>query len=154
MRVVGYGMPRVGNQDFANFVDGNLGGFVTHINNQEDPVPIVPGRFLGFHHASGEIHIQDPGAWGACPGASRLTPLFPSVMLMYGYLLCAFRSRQSFRFMHRRRCVKHFQGKLGRSRWTIRGHYDGLLIQHFFGSRCIVPCALKTEHRGPFYLIT
>ena len=29
---------------------------------------IVPGRFLGFHHPSGEIHIQDSGAWLACPG--------------------------------------------------------------------------------------
>ncbi|KAI9458354.1 lipase [Lactarius psammicola] len=61
VRVIGYGMPRVGNQDFANWVDSHLGGQVTHINNREDPIPIVPGMSLGFHHASGEVHITDSG---------------------------------------------------------------------------------------------
>ena len=61
-------MPRVGNQDFANWVDQNLGGRVTHINNEKDPIPIVPGRFLGFHHPSGEVHITDPSTWENCPG--------------------------------------------------------------------------------------
>ena len=28
----------------------------------------MPGRSLGFHHPSGEIHIQDSGEWMACPG--------------------------------------------------------------------------------------
>lgn len=68
VRVVGYGMPRVGNQDFANWVDSHLGGHVTHINNREDPIPIVPGRFLGFQHVSGEVHITDSGTWESCPG--------------------------------------------------------------------------------------
>ncbi|KAH8989451.1 lipase [Lactarius akahatsu] len=68
VQVIGYGMPRVGNQDFANWVDGYLGGQVTHINNREDPIPIVPGRFLGFHHVSGEVHITDSGTWESCPG--------------------------------------------------------------------------------------
>ena len=72
-RFVGYGLPRVGNQDFANYVDQHIttldsGSGVVHINNKEDPVPILPGMFLGFHHPSGEIHIQDSGAWDACPG--------------------------------------------------------------------------------------
>jgi predicted lipase len=72
VKVVGYGMPRVGNQAFADFVDNQLGGLVTHINNEEDPVPTLPGRFLGFHHVSGEIHIQDSGTWDVCPGVSSL----------------------------------------------------------------------------------
>ncbi|KAF8887329.1 lipase class 3 family protein [Infundibulicybe gibba] len=63
---IGYGMPRVGNQAFANYVDAHLS--LTHINNREDIVPIVPGRFLGYHHPSGEVHIQDSGAWVSCPG--------------------------------------------------------------------------------------
>ncbi|KAI0739453.1 lipase [Daedaleopsis nitida] len=67
IRFVGYGTPRVGNQKFANFVD-SLPVSVTHINNKKDIVPILPGRFLGYHHPSGEIHIQDSGAWFACPG--------------------------------------------------------------------------------------
>jgi hypothetical protein len=68
VKVVGYGMPRVGNQAFANFVDNQLKGQVVHINNEEDPIPVVPLISLGFHHPSGEIHIQDSGAWGNCPG--------------------------------------------------------------------------------------
>jgi predicted lipase len=73
VKVISYGMPRVGNQLFANFVDSQLSGLVTHVNNQEDPIPTVPGMFLGFHHPSGEVHIQDSGAWDACPGASLLS---------------------------------------------------------------------------------
>ena len=73
VKVISYGMPRVGNQAFANLVDSQLSGLVTHVNNQEDPIPTVPGMFLGFHHPSGEIHIQDSGAWDACPGASLLS---------------------------------------------------------------------------------
>ena len=68
VRVVGYGMPRVGNQAFANWVDSNLSGQVTHVNNEEDPIPIVPGRFLDFVHVSGEVHITDSGTWENCPG--------------------------------------------------------------------------------------
>ena len=73
VKVISYGMPRVGNQAFANLVDSQLSGLVTHVNNQEDPIPTVPGMFLGFHHPSGEVHIQDSDAWDACPGASLLS---------------------------------------------------------------------------------
>ncbi|KAJ6485721.1 lipase [Mycena sanguinolenta] len=80
-----YGLPRVGNQAFANLA--SVGNTVTHINNKEDVVPILPGSlsfswmnpsdlifsmfigmFLGFHHPTGEIHIQDSGVWDTCPG--------------------------------------------------------------------------------------
>lgn len=72
-KTVTYGMPRVGNQAFANYVDAHVtslsgGTGLTHINNKEDIVPILPGMFLGFHHPSGEVHIQDSNAWDACPG--------------------------------------------------------------------------------------
>lgn len=63
---IGYGLPRVGNQAFADFVDANLN--LVHINNQKDPVPTVPGRFLGFVHPQGERHIQEDASWVACPG--------------------------------------------------------------------------------------
>ncbi|PIL24821.1 hypothetical protein GSI_12707 [Ganoderma sinense ZZ0214-1] len=66
---VGYGLPRVGNQAFADYVDAHDSiTSVTHINNMEDPIPILPGRLLGFDHPAGEIHIQDSGEWLACPG--------------------------------------------------------------------------------------
>ena len=57
---------QVGNQAFANYVDGNL--HLTHINNKEDPIPICPGMSLGFVHPAGEAHIEDSGEWAACPG--------------------------------------------------------------------------------------
>ncbi|KAF9236092.1 Alpha/Beta hydrolase protein [Melanogaster broomeanus] len=65
-QTVGYGLPRVGNQAFANYVDANV--HLTHINNEEDPIPICPGMFLDFVHPAGEVHIQDSGEWAACPG--------------------------------------------------------------------------------------
>lgn len=65
-KTVGYGLPRVGNQAFADYVDGHVS--LTHINNKEDPIPTVPGMFLGFVHPSGEVHITDANAWEACPG--------------------------------------------------------------------------------------
>ncbi|KAF8914460.1 alpha/beta-hydrolase [Mucidula mucida] len=66
LNVIAYGMPRVGNQEFADYVDAHLS--VSHVNNEEDLVPILPGRSLGYHHCSGEKHILDSGAWVACPG--------------------------------------------------------------------------------------
>ena len=67
MRFVGYGLPRVGNQEFADYLDTQSVS-ITHVNNKKDMVPILPGRFLGFHHPSGEIHIQESGDWLSCPG--------------------------------------------------------------------------------------
>ena len=69
VRVISYGMPRVGNEAFANFVDSQLKGDVFHVNNKEDPVPVLPPIDLGFHHPSGEVHIQDSGEWDLCSGA-------------------------------------------------------------------------------------
>jgi predicted lipase len=63
-----YGMPRVGNEPFANYVDATHNGNLTHINNKEDVIPIVPGKSLGYVHPSGEVHIQDSGSWVACSG--------------------------------------------------------------------------------------
>ncbi|RDB18531.1 Lipase [Hypsizygus marmoreus] len=65
-KTVTYGMPRVGNQAFADYLDSHAD--VSHINNQDDIVPIVPGRFLGFAHPKGEKHIVDSNAWIDCPG--------------------------------------------------------------------------------------
>lgn len=39
-----------------------------HINNEKDVIPIVPGRFLGFTHPAGEVHIVSPGNAVSCPG--------------------------------------------------------------------------------------
>lgn len=62
---------QVGNQAFADYVDAHL--HVTHISNKKDIVPIVPGRFLGFHHPAGEVHITESNVWESCPG-EHFTP--------------------------------------------------------------------------------
>jgi hypothetical protein len=72
---VGFGLPRVGNAAFADYVDATLSGNVTHINNKKDPIPILPGKFLGYAHPAGEIHIQASGAWDACPGKDNPSKL-------------------------------------------------------------------------------
>ncbi|KAJ7108990.1 alpha/beta-hydrolase [Mycena crocata] len=66
--VTGFGLPRGGNQAWADFLDSGVG--VTFVSNQNDPVPSVPPKFLGFQHTSGEIHIVDDSQTNivACPG--------------------------------------------------------------------------------------
>jgi len=76
VRTIGYGMPRVGNRAFADYVDALHSSGLTRVNNKRDPIPIVPGRFLGFVHPSGEVHIQDEGGeWVPCPGQDDTSPL-------------------------------------------------------------------------------
>ncbi|KAJ3988503.1 Alpha/Beta hydrolase protein [Lentinula detonsa] len=67
-----YGTPRVGNPAFASLIDQHVPGF-KHINNEKDLIPIVPGRFLGYAHPAGEIHIVSPGNVVACPGDDDAT---------------------------------------------------------------------------------
>jgi len=66
--VTGFGLPRGGNQAWADFLDSAVG--VNFMTNQNDPVPTVPPKFLGFQHSSGEAHITDPTTPNilACPG--------------------------------------------------------------------------------------
>ncbi|KAJ3484414.1 hypothetical protein NLI96_g5674 [Meripilus lineatus] len=73
-KTVVYAMPRVGNQAFANYVDEHLHD-LRHINNKRDPVPILPGMFLGYHQPSGEIHIGDDDVWYVCPGQDNTSEL-------------------------------------------------------------------------------
>jgi hypothetical protein len=67
VRGVTFGTPRVGNKAWASFFDSRVSNF-TRVNNNLDPVPIVPGRLLGFRHPSGEIHIDPKGNAFVCPG--------------------------------------------------------------------------------------
>ncbi|KXN83750.1 Lipase [Leucoagaricus sp. SymC.cos] len=65
-RTITNGMPRVGNQALADYVDTDVS--MTHINNRKETIPLLPPRFLGFEHSSGEIHITEDGDWVSCPG--------------------------------------------------------------------------------------
>ncbi|KAI0038493.1 lipase, partial [Auriscalpium vulgare] len=73
VNTVVYGLPRVGNKAFADYVDAHQ--HVTHINNKDDPVPVLPYRFLGFVHPSGEVRIQHSDEWYACPGQDNTSDL-------------------------------------------------------------------------------
>ncbi|KAE9411361.1 alpha/beta-hydrolase [Gymnopus androsaceus JB14] len=64
---VTYGTPRVGNPDFASLIDQYVPNF-KRITNEKDIVPIVPGRFLGYQHPAGEIHLISPGNAVSCLG--------------------------------------------------------------------------------------
>ncbi|KAJ7134772.1 Alpha/Beta hydrolase protein [Mycena epipterygia] len=74
VNAVTYGTPRVGNSEFVQFFDSQVTDF-KRVNNQHDLVPIVPGRFLGFSHPQGEIHIVDDDTKQivACPGNDDAT---------------------------------------------------------------------------------
>ncbi|KIY63329.1 lipase [Cylindrobasidium torrendii FP15055 ss-10] len=67
-RYIGFALPRVGNQEWADYLDSNVKGDLVHITNKDDLVPILPGRGLGYHHPSGEVHITDANVWNSCPG--------------------------------------------------------------------------------------
>lgn len=57
-----FGVPRAGNEEFANLIDSAFGGSFTTVSNQNDPVPSLPPQLFGYVHANGEIHItKDEG---------------------------------------------------------------------------------------------
>lgn len=64
-----FGLPRSGNQDWANFVDQTLSNpGLIHVHNREDPVGTVPPRVLDYQHPSGEFHIQPDNSTLDCSG--------------------------------------------------------------------------------------
>jgi Lipase (class 3) len=69
IRTVLFGLPRVGNDEFANGIDQFVPN-QNHIVNYHDPVPHLPGKTLGFQSPSGEIWINQDGSSTAlqCPG--------------------------------------------------------------------------------------
>lgn len=64
-----FGLPRVGNQAFANYVDSELAGLY-HVVNDNDIVPHLPPEDFGFEHPSGEVWITSAGGstYDFCPG--------------------------------------------------------------------------------------
>ncbi|KAG8984452.1 hypothetical protein FRB90_005319 [Tulasnella sp. 427] len=69
LKVVTFGVPRVGNPAWASY----LSTFdITRVTHEQDPIPIVPGRLMGFAHPQGELHqsLLD-GNWYNCPGSDN-----------------------------------------------------------------------------------
>ncbi|RDB25189.1 Lipase [Hypsizygus marmoreus] len=88
IKSVTYGTPRVGNAAFASLLDSRVTN-LKRVNNKRgqrqylrtimkkktveqniplDLIPIVPGRFLGFAHGQGEVHILGTRNAVACSG--------------------------------------------------------------------------------------
>ncbi|KAH7928461.1 alpha/beta-hydrolase [Leucogyrophana mollusca] len=74
-----YGTPRVGNPAWATLFDATISDF-QRINNEKDIIPIVPGRFLGFSHVYGEVHIVAPNDAVECPGDDDATDASCTIM--------------------------------------------------------------------------
>lgn len=66
-KTVLFGLSRVGNEAFADWVDATLPD-VAFVQNRNDLVAIMPGRFMGYKQISGEVHITDDGVWNRCSG--------------------------------------------------------------------------------------
>ncbi|KIN99618.1 hypothetical protein M404DRAFT_154868 [Pisolithus tinctorius Marx 270] len=79
IRGVTYGTPRVGNPAWASFFDSTVPDF-QRINNGKDPIPIVPGIFMGFSHVRGEVHITEPNYAVSCPGNDDATDANCTIM--------------------------------------------------------------------------
>ncbi|WFD36903.1 hypothetical protein MCUN1_003794 [Malassezia cuniculi] len=68
--VLGFGLPRLGNQVFADYVDETLGGRLYYAVNGDDIVARLPPRAFGYQHPSGQIWISPANSdqWVYCPG--------------------------------------------------------------------------------------
>ncbi|KZT12053.1 alpha/beta-hydrolase [Laetiporus sulphureus 93-53] len=76
-----FGTPRVGNPDWADLFDEMVPDF-TRMNNMKDPIPIVPGRSLGFEHPETEVHVvsEADNDVVACPGNEDATDADCTIM--------------------------------------------------------------------------
>ncbi|KAI0751667.1 alpha/beta-hydrolase [Daedaleopsis nitida] len=72
VKAVTFGTPRVGNPAWATLFDSKVADF-KRVDNMDDPIPIVPGRFLGFEHPHGEVHLLEDGTGVSCPGDDDAT---------------------------------------------------------------------------------
>lgn len=50
-----YGQPRVGNDEFSDFIFSKLDGFYVRVTHYDDTVAHVPPRISGFKHAGNEL---------------------------------------------------------------------------------------------------
>ena len=53
-----FGLRRLGNLKFANFIDQTLKGKYYYITNGRDPIPHVPPRLFGYQHPSDQVWIS------------------------------------------------------------------------------------------------
>ncbi|KAG8746071.1 hypothetical protein FRC10_006174 [Ceratobasidium sp. 414] len=74
IKAVTYGQPRIGNQDFADWIDQNIFDY-SRITNMDDDIPIVPGKFiLGVPTRTEDITTQAARSTSNLPGFGMLVP--------------------------------------------------------------------------------
>ena len=53
-----YGCPRVGNQNFAHYVDTTISTYY-RVVHYKDPIPHLPLKDMGFWHPAFEVWYED-----------------------------------------------------------------------------------------------
>lgn len=73
-RALLFGLPRVGNVAFANYVDHKIGDKLSWVVNGKDWVPHMAPRFLGYQHPSNQIWINPANSthWKKYPGQENV----------------------------------------------------------------------------------
>ncbi|KAJ3327128.1 hypothetical protein HDU76_012343 [Blyttiomyces sp. JEL0837] len=66
-----YGLPRIGNKDFSDFVTSVGFASVVRTVNQNDLVPHLPFEFMGFNHFAGERWINRNQQIVSCDDAAH-----------------------------------------------------------------------------------
>jgi hypothetical protein len=63
-----FAAPRVGNQEWANYLDATLGEYSQHMSHLNDIVPQLPPAEWGFVHSSNEVWIKEdkPATYISC----------------------------------------------------------------------------------------
>jgi len=69
-----YGSPRIGNEALADYANSLLKTANMRAVYMEDPVPTLPGHFMGFHHIGTEVHFYSPDKYLVYP---RFTDDYP-----------------------------------------------------------------------------
>jgi len=62
-----YGSPRVGNQNFVNFLNSEIDAANIRAEYLNDPVPNLPPITFGYHHGGTEIHFYNCNSYLAFP---------------------------------------------------------------------------------------
>lgn len=73
-KAVVFGLPRIGNQAWANTVDKALKGTFYYTVNGADPAPRLPPRILGYQQPSGQLYIKPANSsqWKFYPGQENI----------------------------------------------------------------------------------
>jgi len=78
--VYNFGEPRVGNEDFAKWFDGNIGD-IWRVTNQADPVPHLPTEKMGFYHVATEVWYKTATTIKICDNSGEDSTCSDSVLL-------------------------------------------------------------------------